>query len=124
MSSPVAAKPFSYTWNTDDTLKSRTYPDGRATSYPYDKTGRIKRQTTNSKALSYGYDKAGNLTSVTVPTTTARAETRTYDQAGRLASLTTPTLNSTFAYDATAAWSPTSPPPATRPATPTTTRAA
>lgn len=100
ITSPGASKPFSYSWNTDDTLRSRTYPDGRATSYAYDKVGRIKTQTTNSKAVSYGYDKAGNLTTVTLPTTTARSETRTYDEAGRLTALTTPTLNNTYTYDA------------------------
>jgi RHS repeat-associated protein len=99
ISSPGASKPFSYTWNTDDTLKTRAYPDGRATSYTYDKTGRAKTQTTNSKAVSYGYDKAGNLTTVTLPTTTARTETRTYDEASRLATLTTPTSSNTYTYD-------------------------
>ncbi|MGP3949613.1 DUF6531 domain-containing protein [Streptomyces sp. 7N604] len=99
ITSPGASKPFSYAWNTDDTLKSRTYPDGRATSYTYDKVGRIKSQTTDSKATGYGYDKAGNLTSVTLPTTTARTETRTYDEAGRLGSTTTPTGSNTFTYD-------------------------
>ncbi|MYS55858.1 hypothetical protein GTW46_38395, partial [Streptomyces sp. SID6013] len=100
ITAPGASKPFTYRWNTDDTLKSRTYPDGRSTSYTYDETGRITSQTTNSKAVSYAYDKAGNLTTVTLPTTTARTETRTYDTAGRLASLTTPTLDNTFTYDA------------------------
>ncbi|WP_240804680.1 DUF6531 domain-containing protein [Streptomyces sp. LRa12] len=100
ITAPGASKPFTYRWNTDDTLKSRTYPDGRSTSYTYDKTGRITSQATNSKAVSYAYDKAGNLTTVTLPTTTARTETRTYDAAGRLASLTTPTLDNTFTYDA------------------------
>lgn len=99
ITSPGVTKPFSYIWNTDDTLKSRTNPDGRATSYTYDKVGRTKTQTANSKAVNYGYDKAGNLTSVTLPTTTARSETRTYDEAGRLDSLTTPTLKNTYTYD-------------------------
>ncbi|WP_344522241.1 DUF6531 domain-containing protein [Streptomyces rectiviolaceus] len=99
ITSPGAAKPFTYAWNTNDTLKSRTYPDGRATSYGYDTVGRITSQTTDSKATGYAYDKAGNLTSVTLPTTTARAETRTYDEAGRLATLTTPTGSNTYGYD-------------------------
>ncbi|MFF6953043.1 DUF6531 domain-containing protein [Streptomyces iakyrus] len=99
ITSPGATKPFTYVWNTDDTLKSRAYPDGRTTSYGYDKVGRTKTQTTNSKAVSYGYDKAGNLTSVTLPTTTARTETRTYDEAGRLTTLTSPTISNTFTYD-------------------------
>ncbi|MGW3071236.1 DUF6531 domain-containing protein, partial [Streptomyces sp. NPDC001130] len=99
ITSPGAAKPFSYSWNTDNTLNSRTYPDGRTTSYTYDKVGRIKSQATNSKAVAYGYDKAGNLTSVTLPTTTARTENRTYDAAGRLTTLTTPTVNNTYTYD-------------------------
>ncbi|MFF3849663.1 RHS repeat-associated core domain-containing protein [Streptomyces sp. NPDC002328] len=77
----------------------RPYPDGRATTYTYDKADRIKTQTTNSKATSYAYDPAGNLTTVTLPTTTARSETRTYDEAGRLAALTTPTLSNTYTYD-------------------------
>ncbi|MFD9192349.1 DUF6531 domain-containing protein [Streptomyces phaeochromogenes] len=99
ITSPGTTKPFTYAWNTNDTLKSRTYPDGRATSYTYDKVGRVKTQTTNSKAVSYGYDKAGNLTSVGLPTTTARTETRTYDEASRLSSLTTPAGNNTYTYD-------------------------
>jgi RHS repeat-associated protein len=99
ITSPGATKPFTYVWNTDDTLKSRAYPDGRTTSYGYDKVGRTKTQTTNSKAVSYGYDKAGNLTSLTLPTTTARTETRTYDEAGRLTTLTSPTISNTFTYD-------------------------
>lgn len=99
ITSPGATKPFSYTWNTDDTLKSRTYPDGRSTSYTYDKVGRVKTQTTNSKAVSYGYDKAGNLTSATLPTTTTRTEARTYDEASRLVSMTTPTVSNTYTYD-------------------------
>ncbi|RZD71845.1 hypothetical protein C0Q57_05980 [Streptomyces albidoflavus] len=99
ITAPGASKPFTYRWNTDDTLKSRAYPDGRTTSYTYDKTGRTKTQTTNNKAVSYAYDKAGNLATVTLPTTTARAETRTFDEAGRLASLTTPALANTFTYD-------------------------
>ncbi|MFF1692264.1 RHS repeat-associated core domain-containing protein [Streptomyces sp. NPDC058257] len=99
ITSPGAVKPFTYAWNTNDTLKSRTYPDGRATSYGYDSVGRITSQTTDSKATGYGYDKAGNLTSVTLPTTTARTETRTYDEAGRLATLTTPSGSNTYGYD-------------------------
>lgn len=100
ITAPGADKPFKYAWNTNDTLKSRTYPDGRATGYGYDTVGRITSQTTDNKATGYGYDKAGNLTSVTLPTTTARAETRTYDEAGRLATLTTPSGSNTFGYDA------------------------
>ncbi|MET9081131.1 RHS repeat-associated core domain-containing protein [Streptomyces sp. NPDC004237] len=100
ITSPGATKPFSYAWNTNDTLKSRTYPDGRATSYTYDKVGRTKTQTTNSKAVTYDYDKAGNLTSVALPTTSALSETRTYDEAGRLTHMTRPTGDSTYFYDA------------------------
>ncbi|MGY5054066.1 DUF6531 domain-containing protein [Streptomyces sp. 900105755] len=99
ITSPGATKPFSYTWNTDGTLKSRAYPDGRTTSYTYDKDGRTKTTTANSKAVTYGYDQAGNLTSVVLPTTTARSETRTYDEAGRLKALTSPTVNNTYTYD-------------------------
>ncbi|MFF3987954.1 DUF6531 domain-containing protein [Streptomyces sp. NPDC001797] len=99
ITSPGAAKPFSYTWNTDGTLKSRAYPDGRTTSYTYDKDGRTKTTTANSKAVTYNYDEAGNLTSVALPTTTARSETRTYDEAGRLKALTSPTVNNTYTYD-------------------------
>ncbi|MFJ9901905.1 DUF6531 domain-containing protein [Streptomyces sp. NPDC101152] len=99
ITAPGQTKPFTYAWNTDGTLQSRTYPDGRSTSYTYDQVGRTKSQTANGKAVSYGYDVAGNLTSVTLPTTTARAESRTYDAAGRLSTLTTPTQNSTYTYD-------------------------
>ncbi|MGW8330559.1 FG-GAP-like repeat-containing protein [Streptomyces sp. NPDC055897] len=101
ITSPGAANPFQYNWNTDGTLDYRSYPDGRRTSYGYDKDGRVKSQTTDSKTTSYGYDPASNLTSVTLPTTTARAETRTYDPAGNLATLTTPASGThTYGYDA------------------------
>lgn len=99
ITSPGVAKPFTYRWNTDDTLKSRTYPDGRAISYTYDDTGRVKTQRTDGKDTGYQYDEAGNLTSVTLPTTTARTESRSYDRVGRLASLTTPSGGNSFAYD-------------------------
>ncbi|MEU7604914.1 RHS repeat-associated core domain-containing protein [Streptomyces sp. NPDC041003] len=100
ITAPGITGSFTYDWNTDGTLKSRTYPDGRSTAYAYDKNGRIKSQTTNSKTTGYTYDAAGNTTSITLPTATARAETRTYDPAGRLATLTTPATGTrTFGYD-------------------------
>ncbi|MFG3282142.1 FG-GAP-like repeat-containing protein [Streptomyces sp. NPDC048111] len=101
ITSPGAANPFQYNWNTDGTLNYRSYPDGRRTTYGYDKDGRVKSQTTDSKTTGYGYDPAGSLTSVTLPTTTARTESRTYDAAGNLATLTTPAGGThTFGYDA------------------------
>ncbi|MGP3953889.1 DUF6531 domain-containing protein [Streptomyces sp. 7N604] len=100
ITSPGLTSPFAYTYNSDDTLSKRHYPDGRATSYAYDKAGRITGQTTNSKTVTYGYDATGHLTSTKLPTTTARSETRTYDRAGRLASMATPSGTNSYTYDA------------------------
>ncbi|MFG3002227.1 DUF6531 domain-containing protein [Streptomyces sp. NPDC048340] len=100
ITAPGTTGSFQYDWNTDGTLNTRAYPDGRRTYYTYDADSRIKAQRTDEKTTGYTYDAAGNTTSVTLPTTTARTETRTYDPAGRLATLTTPATGTrTFGYD-------------------------
>ncbi|MFE2528025.1 RHS repeat-associated core domain-containing protein [Streptomyces sp. NPDC059382] len=88
ITAPGSAKPFTYTYRADGTVSSRTYPDGRTTSYAYDADGRMTGQTQNSRTATYGWDPAGNLLTTVVPTTPATTETRTYDQAGRMASMT------------------------------------
>ncbi|MFF6881434.1 RHS repeat domain-containing protein [Streptomyces sp. NPDC012474] len=80
--------PFKYAYNSNGSVKSRTYPDGRAITYAYDDDGRMLSQTAGGKTTSYGWDAAANLTSVKLPTTAAVTEARTYDRAGRLASVT------------------------------------
>ncbi|MFD4833225.1 polymorphic toxin type 43 domain-containing protein [Streptomyces uncialis] len=87
ITAPGATNPFKYTYNSDGTVKTRTYPSGYAISYAYDADGRITTQTTAGKAITYGWDQAGNLTSTQFPTTTALTESRTYDRAGRLSSV-------------------------------------
>ncbi|MFE7545757.1 RHS repeat-associated core domain-containing protein [Streptomyces platensis] len=87
ITSPGVAKPFTYAYNDNSTLKSRTYPDGRAITYSYDSDGRILGQTAGGKTTSYTWDPAGNLLTTKLPTTSAVAEARTYDRAGRLASV-------------------------------------
>ncbi|MFI6084722.1 RHS repeat-associated core domain-containing protein [Streptomyces sp. NPDC051217] len=100
ITSPGAANPFTYAYNNNGTVKSRTYPDGRATTYDYDADGRMTGQTVGGKTTVYGWDAAGNLTSTKLPTTTARTETRTYDRAGMLASVTDRTGARHFERDA------------------------
>lgn len=88
ISSPGVTNPFKYVYNSDGSVKSRTYPDGRAITYAYDDDGRMLSQTAGAKTTNYGWDAAANLTSVKLPTTAAVTEARTYDRAGRLASVT------------------------------------
>ncbi|WP_234542265.1 RHS repeat-associated core domain-containing protein [Streptomyces shenzhenensis] len=87
ITSPGATSPFTYAYNDNGTLKSRTYPDGRAITYSYDSDGHILGQTAGGKTTNYTWDAAGNLLTVKLPTTTAVTEARTYDRAGRLASV-------------------------------------
>ncbi|MEV7611937.1 DUF6531 domain-containing protein, partial [Streptomyces sp. NPDC089799] len=84
---PDSGNPFKYTYRPDGSISSRTYPDGKATSYTYDADGRMTRQTQNNRNTNYTYDQAGNLLTTTLPTTPATSETRTYDRAGLLASI-------------------------------------
>ncbi|MFF5964736.1 DUF6531 domain-containing protein [Streptomyces collinus] len=88
ITSPGVTNPFKYVYNANGSVKSRTYPDGRAITYAYDHDGRMVSQTAGGKTTNYGWDAAANLTSVKLPTTTAVTEARTYDRAGRLASVT------------------------------------
>ncbi|GGS95685.1 hypothetical protein GCM10010270_79580 [Streptomyces violaceus] len=87
ITSPGMTSPFKYAYNPNGSIKSRTYPDGRAITYAYDNDGRMLSQTAGGKTTSYGWDAAANLTSVKLPTTAAVTEARTYDRAGRLASV-------------------------------------
>ncbi|MFF3015437.1 DUF6531 domain-containing protein [Streptomyces sp. NPDC057939] len=87
ISAPGSANPFKYTYGANGLVSSRTYPNGRATSYAYDADGRITAQTQNGRTTTYGWDQAGNLLTTVVPTTPATTESRTYDQAGRMASI-------------------------------------
>ncbi|MEW2079587.1 DUF6531 domain-containing protein [Streptomyces sp. NPDC013433] len=87
ISAPGVTNPFKYAYNPNGSIKSRTYPDGRAITYAYDNDGRMLSQTAGGKTTNYGWDAAANLTSIKLPTTTAVTEARTYDRAGRLASV-------------------------------------
>ncbi|MFD9575586.1 RHS repeat-associated core domain-containing protein [Streptomyces sp. NPDC059982] len=87
ISAPGSANPFTYTYRADGSVASRTYPDGRSTSYAYDVDGRMTGQTQNNRTTTYGWDQAGNLLTTVLPTTPATTETRAYDQAGRMSSM-------------------------------------
>ncbi|MEV8595029.1 RHS repeat-associated core domain-containing protein [Streptomyces sp. NPDC052012] len=100
ITSPGATNPFTYTYNDNGSIKSRTYPDGRAITYAYDSDGHMLSQTAGGKTSNYTWDAAGNLTSVKLPTTTAVTEARTYDRAGRLASVSQGTGARHFERDA------------------------
>ncbi|MEU9712624.1 DUF6531 domain-containing protein [Streptomyces sp. NPDC047967] len=84
ISQPGVAQPFKYTYRAGGSISSRTYPDGRATTFMYDDDTRVKSQTTNAKTTTYTWDPANNLTTTKFPTTAVRTETRTYDRAGRI----------------------------------------
>ncbi|WP_180288784.1 scabin-related ADP-ribosyltransferase [Streptomyces sp. ScaeMP-e48] len=96
---PGVTNPFKYTYNANGTIASRTYPDGRATTFAYDDDARVKTQTTNAKTTTYTWDPANNLTTTQLPTTTARTETRTYDLAGRIDSASEGTGTRHFTRD-------------------------
>ncbi|WP_420081717.1 RHS repeat-associated core domain-containing protein [Streptomyces sp. JL4002] len=99
ISAPGSANPFKYTYRPDGSISSRTYPDGRATSYQYDADGRMTSQTQNSRATAYSWDEAGNLLTTTWPTTPAMTETRAYDRAGLMASISEGTGVRSFGRD-------------------------
>jgi RHS repeat-associated protein len=91
ITSPGATNPFKYTYNTDGTISSRTYPDGSATSYGYDADGRVSSESEGVNKVTYGYDAAGEPTSTTFPVGNAAypiAQQTEYDNAGRITSVT------------------------------------
>ncbi|MGW4840081.1 scabin-related ADP-ribosyltransferase [Streptomyces globisporus] len=96
---PGVAQPFKYSYRAGGAISSRTYPNGRATTFLHDDDGRIKSQTTNGKTTTYTWDPANNLTTTKFPTTTARTETRTYDRAGRIDSASEGTGMRNFTRD-------------------------
>ncbi|MFB7919207.1 DUF6531 domain-containing protein [Streptomyces sp. NPDC056061] len=96
---PGLTTPFTYTYNPNGTIASRTYPDSYTTAYKYDDDGRPSTQTTSGKTTTYSWDEAGNLTSTKLPSTTPLFENRTYDRAGQLASLSEKTGTRQFTRD-------------------------
>ncbi|MFE9799963.1 RHS repeat-associated core domain-containing protein [Streptomyces goshikiensis] len=100
ITAPGSTRPFTYTYGADGAVASRTYPDGRATAYSYDKDGRLTAQKQGTRTTSYTWDEAGNLLTTTLPTANSLKEARAYDRAGRLASLTEGAGTRLFTRDA------------------------
>lgn len=73
---------FSYSFDNNGDVKSRTYPDGTAISYGYNLDGQVSSMTVGSAQTTYSYDPAGNLVSTAEPN--GITESRSYDNAGQL----------------------------------------
>ena len=81
---PGAATKFVYTYNKNGDILTRTFPDGRATTYTYDDDRRRISHAVAGKTTTFTWDEADNLRTIKYPATNAYTETRTYDRVGRL----------------------------------------
>lgn len=97
LSAPGSGTPFTYTYDADNDVTARTYPDGNQATFTYNSDDEVTAQTANSATTKYAYDVAGNLTTTTLPTTNGYTESRTYDGAGRLATIASANSTSTLA---------------------------
>ncbi|MFJ5308954.1 DUF6531 domain-containing protein [Streptomyces sp. NPDC088350] len=97
LSAPGSSTPFTYTYDADNDVTARTYPDGNQATFTYNSDDEVTAQTANSATTTYGYDAAGNLTTTTLPTANGYTESRTYDGAGRLATIASANSTSTLA---------------------------
>ncbi|SNY53633.1 polymorphic toxin-type HINT domain-containing protein [Paractinoplanes atraurantiacus] len=79
---------FGYTYDGDDRIISRSYPDGTKISAEYDDGDRITSLTSakggSSSRYEFGYDVSDNLIKTTYPASTGVVEERGYDRAGRM----------------------------------------
>ncbi|MFC3743130.1 polymorphic toxin-type HINT domain-containing protein [Paractinoplanes deccanensis] len=79
---------FGYTYDADDRIIGRSYPDGTKISAEYDDGDRITSLTSNkggtSSRYEFGYDVSDNLIKTTYPASTGVVEERGYDRAGRM----------------------------------------
>ncbi|MDG4831587.1 HYD1 signature containing ADP-ribosyltransferase family protein [Solwaraspora sp. WMMD1047] len=82
---------FGYTYDGDDRVKNRTYPDGTVVTADYDAGDRVRALTVakagTSSRYGFDYDVSDNLTTVTYPESTGVVQDRGYDRAGRLTSV-------------------------------------
>lgn len=96
---------FSYGYDDAGHITSRTYPDGRSTSFTYTSDGNRDSSTTGGVKTTYDYTAAAQLSRTTLPGANGYVQTRVYDPAGRLTDINSAksdvTLTSTHAeYDA------------------------
>src|SRR5919109_180348 len=75
---------FSYTYDGNGNILSRTYPDSTQITYGYDEDNRLSSVATGGVTTAYQYDPASHLTGTTLPSGNGYVETRSYDNAGRL----------------------------------------
>ncbi|MBO3083114.1 polymorphic toxin-type HINT domain-containing protein [Cellulomonas fengjieae] len=84
---------FTYAYDDQDNITSRTYPDGTTVAATYDVADRLTSLTAtragSSAAYGFGYDVADQLTSITFPESTGLTEERAYDPAGRMTRIAT-----------------------------------
>ena len=89
-------KDFSYGYDGNGNITSRTWPDGTHLSATFNAANRITSLTAadgvagaSGETWQFGYDVAGRPTSTTMPGGTGSSTGRTYDRAGRLTDLNT-----------------------------------
>ena len=84
VSVPGATTKFAYTYNANGDILTRTFPDGRATTYTYDDDRRRISHALAGRTTTFTWDEADNLRTIKYPATNGNTETRTYDRVGRL----------------------------------------
>ncbi|MGW5364429.1 DUF6531 domain-containing protein [Actinopolymorpha pittospori] len=79
---------FSYDYDNDGHVTSRTYPDGTVITAGFDADGRQMSSTRAGVVVTMTYDQADNLRGIFTPATTSYNEARGYDRAGQLITVT------------------------------------
>ncbi len=86
----------SYTYNTDGSLSSVTYPDGSTESYQYDARGNVLQVTNSQGIKTFTYNAENQILTLSTPSYTSSF---TYDNNGSLTTQTTPQGNILYSYD-------------------------
>jgi RHS repeat-associated protein len=88
---------FSYTYDADGRIATRTYPDGTTTNYTYNDDGQLTSASQGSATTGYQYDAAGHLTQTTLPNSVV--ETAAYNRVGWLTSRNDGFRSFVYGYD-------------------------
>jgi RHS repeat-associated protein len=97
----VDSTTIDYTYFNDDTVQTRTYPNGVSTSYAYDNMRRLTRSTDNGPSgtlfdRQYGYNTANQIGQITEPSLT---RIFTYDNVNRLRTVSNGGSGENYLYD-------------------------